>query len=68
MPYFAKHSITGQIAEYPDHYKTHPVFSKVLIEVPKPTKGCDACGIPVEDESWTGQGVDLGNDNLGKDF
>lgn len=48
MPYFAKHSLTGEIAEYPDNYRDHPVFSRVLTEVPKPTRGCTDCSLPAE--------------------
>lgn len=50
MSFYAKHEITGTIAEYPDHYRNHPVFGAVLTEVPKPTRGCDDCGLPPVEE------------------
>lgn len=50
MSTYFQHTITGIIAEYPDHYRDHPVLSKYLVEVPKPTRGCTDCGLPVEDE------------------
>jgi hypothetical protein len=49
MGTYFKHEITGKIAEYPDHYRNHPVFGHLLTEVPKPTRGCDDCGFHPED-------------------
>lgn len=50
MSTYFKHTITGIVAEYPDHYRDHPVLGQYLVEVPKPTRGCIDCGLPVEDE------------------
>lgn len=54
MSFYAKHEVTGEIAEYPDHYRNHPVLGAVLTEVPKPTRGCTDCGLPpVKEEPET---------------
>ncbi len=57
MTFFAKHEVTGKISEYPDHYRDHPVLSKVLTEVDKPTQGCDDCSLSAEVDVYHGDAV-----------